>query len=134
MNVSAVMDDVAAALEQIDGLRVFAYQAPRINPPTAEVEWPDSIDYDSTMRRGSDRMTLQARVMAGQADARSARDVLAVYADGSGAQSVKAVVEGYAATAYDTARVTKCEFGVTSVAAVEYLSALFTIDLIGSGS
>jgi hypothetical protein len=129
-----VMDDVAAALGVIDGLRVFAYQAPRIVPPTAEVEWPESIDYDTTLRRGSDRLTLQVRVMVSQADARSGQAQLAAYADGAGDRSVKAVVEAYQASAYDTARVTKCEFGVTSVDAVQYLSALFTLDIIGSGS
>lgn len=134
MHVLRVMDDVAEALRAIEGLRVFAYEAPRIVPPTAEVEWPEEVTYDQTMRRGSDRLTVQVRVMVGQADARSARDELAAYADGSGPRSVKAAVERREAQAYDSARVTKCEFGLTTVAAVEYLSALFTLDISGNGA
>lgn len=133
MNVLKVLDDVAEALRSIEGLRVFAYEAPRIVPPTAEVEWPESIDFDATMRRGSDRMTVRVRVMVGQSDARSARDELAVYADGSGPRSVKAAVERHEAQAYGSARVTRCEFGATSVAGVEYLSALFSLDIVGNG-
>lgn len=134
MNLADVMDEIAVALGTISGLRVTAYTAQRINPPAAWVEWPDGLDYDAAMGRGSDRMTLPVRVAVGAVDSRSARDQLAAYVDGSGASSVKAAVEAHSTAAYDSARVTSVEFGVIPVAGVEYLAASFSVDIIGKGA
>ena len=132
MNLGAVMDDLAAALGGIDDLRVYPYWVDRVTPPAAVVAWPDPLEYDATQRRGSDRFTVPVVVLSGRVDARSSRDRVAAYADGSGPRSVKAVVEAHTPTAYDTATVTRCEFGVHTVAGVEYLAATFDIDITGS--
>lgn len=134
MNLAEVMDDLGAALETIDGLRVFPYWAARITPPAAVVGWPDPLTYDTTQVRGSDRVELPIHVLVGQVDQRSARDVLAAYAAGSGPRSVKAAIEGHQAQAYDTVRVMRCEFSSIPVAAVEYLAATFIIDITGPGA
>jgi hypothetical protein len=134
IDLAAVMDDLAAALETIPQLRVFPYWADRVTPPAAVVAWPDPLTYDSTMQRGSDQAELSVLVMVGKVDARSSRDQLARYADGSGTHSVKAAIDGYAATAYDVARVSRAEFGVFPVAGVEYLAATFFVDIFGPGS
>jgi hypothetical protein len=134
MNLAAVMDDLAAALATIPDLRVFPYWADRVTPPAAVVAWPDPMTFDSTMRRGSDAATFPVLVMVGKVDARSARDQLAKYVDGTGEYSVKAAVESHTATAYDVATVATAEFGVISVAATEYLAATFHIDITGSGA
>lgn len=134
MDLFDVTTDLAAALSLIDELRVFPYWADKVTPPAAIVEWPESIAYDATMARGADRLTLPLLVMVGKADMRSAWEQLAAYADGSGASSVKAAIERHAAISYDSARVTRVEFGVTVVASVDYLAATFTVDLIGSGA
>lgn len=134
MLLSAVMDDLGAALATIDGLRVFAYWADRITPPAAVVGWPDPLTYDSTLRRGSDAITVPIMVMVGRADARSSRDQLAAYADGAGASSVKAAIEAHPATAYDSARVVRAEFDAVVISGVDYLAATFFVDLIGKGS
>lgn len=126
--------DLGAALGAIDGLRVFDYWADRVTPPAAVVEWPEAITYDATMGRGGDRLTLPVLVMVGKADMRNAWQQLAAYAAGSGASSVKAAIERHPPIAYDSARVTRVEFGVTVVASVDYLAATFTVDLIGSGA
>jgi hypothetical protein len=47
------MDDLGAALETIDGLRVFPYWADKIVPPAAIVGFPESLDFDETMGRGA---------------------------------------------------------------------------------
>jgi hypothetical protein len=133
MLLSDVMDAVGTALQQVDGLRVFPYWADRVTPPFAIVEFPDRIDYDATMVRGGDRLTLKVMVGVARTDARTARDALAVYADGSGAASVKAAIEAYSATAYGSARVESADFGMVTVAATEYLAATFTLDIIGTG-
>lgn len=128
------MDELGTALQGIGGLRVFPYWAERITPPAAVIGWPDPLTYDATMRRGGDRLDLPVMVLVGKVDSRTARDRVSAYADGAGAASVKAVIESHPPTAYDSARVTQCEFGVISVAAVEYLAATFTVNIIGTGA
>lgn len=134
MDISAVMDDLGTALVTIDGLRVFPYWVSRIVPPAAVIGWPDPLTYDSTMMRGSDQVELPLMVMVGKVDTRTSRDAVAAYANGSGTRSVKAAIEAHTPTAYDSARVTRCEFGVITVADVEYLAATFYIDIIGRGA
>lgn len=134
MLLSDVMDDLGTALGTIPGLRVFPYWADRVTPPAAVVAWPDPLTYDSAMARGADRAELSVLVMVGKVDARTARDNLARYVDGSGEYSVKAAIDGHEATAYDSARVDRAEFGVITVAGIEYLAATFYVDIIGTGS
>jgi hypothetical protein len=134
MNLADVMDELGTALGTIDGLRVFPYWADRITPPTAVIAWPDPLTYDIAMHRGGDQAEVPVIVLAGKVDARTARDVLARYCDGSGAHSVKAAIDGHTATAYDSARVIRVEFSVVTVSAVEYLAATFFIDVIGKGA
>lgn len=134
MNLADVMDDLGSALETIPDLRVFPYWADRVTPPAAVVTWPDPLTYDLTMGRGSDRMEVPVIVMVGKVDARTTRDAAGVYADGSGTHSVKAAIEAFTATAYDTARVERAEFGVITINGVELLSITFFVDVVGDGS
>lgn len=133
MLLSDVMDELGAALDGIVGLRVFPYWADRVTPPAAVVGWPEPLTYDSTMARGSDRATVPVMVLVGKVDARSARDALSQYADGSGPFSVKAALDGGTYTACDSVRVASCEFTVITVAGVEYLAATFQVEITGSG-
>lgn len=128
------MDALGDALDTIPGLRVAPYWVDRITPPTAVVGWPDPLTYDAALRRGGDRVSLPLMVLVGQVDKRTSRDAVAKYADGAGPSSVKRVIEAHETNAYDSARVESCTFGVIVVAAVEYLAASFTVDIIGNGS
>lgn len=134
MLLSAVMDDLGAALGQINGLRVFPYWADRIAPPAAVVTWPDPLTFDAAMGRGGDRCEVPVIVLVGKVDARTSRDLLARYADGSGPQSVKRAIEEYEATAYASARVMRAEFEVMSVASLDYMAATFRVDIVGTGA
>lgn len=153
MNLGDVMDDLGQALTYvpevldeddpeivetpargIQGLRIFPYWAERITPPAAVVQWPDPYSYDSTFARGADEVTLPITVMVGRLDARSSRDAVARFADGSGADSVKVAIESYEPTAYGAARVASVAFESISVASVEYLAATFQVNIIGSGA
>jgi hypothetical protein len=88
-----VMDEVAARLDTIDGLRCHAYPADNVAPPAAVVTYPDSIDFDSTYARGMDRLTLPVVVLIGRVSDRASRDRISDYVDGTGAASLKAVLE-----------------------------------------
>lgn len=135
MRLAGVMDEIGAALAVIDGLRVFPYSADRITPPAGIVGWPDSIDYDMTFGRGSDSMVLPVWVVVGKVDARSTRDTLAAYLDGSGPSSVKAAIDGGTYTACDSVTVTGAPHGVESVsiAGIDYLAAVFNVEVTGKG-
>jgi hypothetical protein len=133
VDLAAVMDELGAALEPT-GLRIAPYWADRINPPAALVELPETLTFDAAMRRGGDRIELLVTVAVSKADARTARDHLAPYCDGSGARSVKAAIESHTPTSYDSARVMSAEFGVVVFNAVDYLAARFSVDIIGRGA
>lgn len=135
MNLNDVMDTVAAQLGRISGLRVFAYPPGSVTPPAAIVSYPDRIDYSQTYGRGMDRIPdLPVVVVVGKASDRTARDRVAAYVSGSGASSVKAVIEGGAYTTFDTVTVTSCDFDVVTIASVDYLAAMFHLDIAGPRS
>lgn len=135
MDLGDVMDEVAAGLEPIVGLRVHAYPIAKITPPAAIVSYPESIDYDATMARGTDRITgLPVLVIVGKASDRTARDAIAPYAAGSGPSSVKARLEAGTYTAFDFLTVTSCEFDTVTIGNIDYLAALFRLDIVGPGT
>jgi hypothetical protein len=129
------MTQIATQLDTIAGLRCFPWSAGKIVPPAAVVGWPEEITYDATYGRGMDTLTLPVIVVAGRPTDRQTVALLAKYADGSGAASVKAVVEaGSAYTAFEAVRVTSVEFDVYTIGSVDYMGALFMLDIGGSGT
>lgn len=77
------MDELGDVLATIEGLRVYPFSADRIVPPAAVVAWPDEYNFDAAMTRGADRLTVPVTILAGKIDARSARNTLAAYVNGS---------------------------------------------------
>lgn len=134
MDLADVMEEVAGKLSAINGLRIFAYPPDALAPPAAVVSYPDSYDYDGTYGRGMDRLKLPVVVVVGKPTDRSTRDRLAKYCDGAGAASVKVAAENGTYVSCDTVRVESVTFDVVSIAGTDYMAALFTLDITGSGS
>lgn len=134
MNLDDVMDEVAGRLDTITGLRVHAHPQKSVTPPVGFVTYPDSIDFDKTYGRGMDRMELGVWIAVGDANSRSARDELAAYVAGGGAKSVKAVLESGTYTAFDEVTVTRVEFDPVTIAGIQYMGAMFTLDIAGQGA
>jgi hypothetical protein len=135
MDLNLVMDEIAARLDTISGLRCSGFPPPTITPPGGIVSYPDRVEYDGTYGRGIDMITdLPVIVVEGKATDRTARDRIAAYAAGSGARSVKAVLESGTYTSFDVIRVKSAEFDVLTIAGVDYISALFRLDIAGPGS
>lgn len=134
MKLDDVMDEVAARLSAIEGLRVFAYPADDVKPPAAVVLYPEAITFDETYGRGMDRMTLPVLVVVGRPTDRSARDRLAQYCHGSGPASVKAALEAGDGAAFDSIRVTGIEFPTATIGGTEYMAAMFDLDIAGQGA
>lgn len=134
MIIGDVMDQVGDQLDTITGLRVFRYPPGSVTPPAAVVSYPDNLEYDATYGRGMDRLTLPVVLVVGKASDRATRDAITQYAAGAGAKSIKAVLEVGVYTAFDTLRVKDAEFDVISIGGTDYMAAVFTIDISGSGS
>jgi len=134
MDLSDVMDALATQLDTIAGLRVHAAPPGTVTPPAGIVSFPERIAFDGTYARGMDQITLPVVVVVGRPTDRSTRDLLAAYVAGSGASSVKAVLEAGTYTAFDTVRVVGAEFDVVTIGATDYLAATFSIEISGSGS
>ena len=134
MDVARVMDDIADRLDSIEGLRVHHSPPARVTPPAAVVSYPDRIEFDTTYRRGADRLTLPVVVVIGRPSDDATREALGAYCDGSGPRSVKGVLESWAYSALHELTVTRIEFDVVTIAAVDYMAAVFTLDVIGTGS
>lgn len=134
MDLGDVMDEVATRLSTIEPLRVSAWPVGTIQPPAAIVAYPDNYTYDETYGRGMDRMTLPVVVIVGRPTDRSTRDAIAQYANGSGARSFKAVLEPAPHTAFHTLRVVDVELDTYQVGDIDYLAAIFNLDIAGQGA
>lgn len=137
MDLAAVMDEIGASVRGVQGLegRTYAYPPPTVTGVAGIVSYPDRIDYDQTYGRGMDKIAdLPVLVVVGQATDRGARDRVAQYAAGFGALSVKAAIEAEPHTSFDDVHVTSCEFDVVTIAAVDYITAMFRMDVAGQGA
>lgn len=137
MNLADVMDELADRLRTIPSLagdRTHAQPPGKISSPAAIVSYPDDYTFDLTYRRGSDEMTIPVCVAVARPVDRSTRDTLGKYVDGSGESSVKKALETGPGVAFDDARVASVEFDVRTVAAVDYVMAVFSVKIIGPGS
>ena len=135
MNLANVMDEVKTQLATISGLNCFAYPPESIHPPAAIVSYPESYDFDNTYARGMDQVDLPVFIVVGRTtDGLSTRDTLAKYCDGSGAESVKQVLEAGTYTAFDSMRVMSVEFDVIDIGGNNYWAAMFRVDIVGSGA
>lgn len=137
MDMGAVMQQVADRLDTISGLRVFGYPPDKPPPaPSAVVTYPGTLTYDGGYARGMDRMDPTVVALVGKVSDRTARDRISKYANGSGDESFKQLLEaeGWAHSEFDSVRVTQVEFDVIAIGAIEYLSATFTLDIVGKGA
>jgi hypothetical protein len=128
------MDEVSTQLDTIAGLRCFPYPPDSITPPAAIVAYPEEIQFDATYDRGADTLTLPVIVAVGKVHDRSTRKLVAAYCAGSGASSIKAVVEAGTYTAFDTVRAARAELDIVTIGSADYLAAIFDLDIIGDGA
>lgn len=133
MIIGDVMDEVGTQLNTITGIDVLPYDADSVNPPCAIVSLPPSINYLSTYKRGMDKLVLEVSILVSMADDRIRREEITPFADGSGPQSVKEVLESGTYTAFDTLAVRSGGFMVISIEGIEYLGAVFQVDISGQG-
>lgn len=129
LDLNAVMDALGVRLATISGLRVLDYPPDQANPPQAIVSLPETVEYDTVAGRGADRVVIPVTVLVGKVSDRTARDTLARYVSGEGAESIKTAVDGNLGGSAHTARVTGATINVVTIGAIEYLGASFDCEV-----
>ena len=132
--MSGLRAALAVRLATITGLRTSATLPDQPTPPQAVV-YPDRVQYDTAMGRGSDEYTFVVLVIVGRIAERSAQTSLDTYCNPSGATSIKASIEGdstLGGTALDC-RVTEMRNqGSIDVGDATYLTAEFSVTVIAN--
>ncbi len=123
-----VMDAIAATL--LSGnvtKRAYAWPEEAVAVPCAVVGDPESIDFDATYGRGSDKATFPVWFLVGLVTGRASRDALSDII--TGAAAVKNVLDGTLGGVVQTARVTDCQPDVVTVGGVSHLAGRFDVEV-----
>lgn len=128
IDLSATMDAIADVIRTSNVTpRSYAWPIGNITVPCAVVAYPTNLDFDMTFKRGGDRATFPIYFMVGKAGDKSSRDALSAII--TGATSVKNNLDGDLDGAVQSSRVTNCHVEEVSVAGVDYLAAVFTLEV-----
>lgn len=128
INVSTAMDTIGTALAGITTLNVLDYIPDSVTPPAAVVGYPEELEYDNTMKRGTDRATFTVTVVVGQAHDQSTRDLLSGYmrGDGSTSTSVKVALDAIGSAV----RVMRARTVPMLYAGQQMVGAVFDVDYV----
>ena len=131
--LTSIRDGIGTNLGNISSLMIYDYVPDSIEPPTAVVGVVDSIDYDSTMARGSDTYRIPIYLYVSRVDAQDSQETLDAYLNSSGSSSIKAQVEsdGTLGGVADSVRVVEADnYGVYTVNDIDYLGVEFLVEVI----
>lgn len=137
MSLAAVMGELADRLDTVPLLNVYQGWPSKIVPPAAIVVYPTRVEFDQTYHgathRGPDKYELPVVVVVSRMPDEKALPDLDGYASGSGARSVKAVLESGVYTTFEatTLHVGDADFDVYRFAGVDYLAVVFGVSLMG---
>jgi hypothetical protein len=134
MKLDAVMDEIGDVAATIPDLNVYRWPADEITSPAAMVTYPDSMTFDAAFQRGTDRWRCGLIVAVAKAFDKSTRDQMVRYVAGDGPESIKAAFYAHDWQACAYARPDRVTFDVLTIAGVEYLAALFDLDVAGNGT
>lgn len=128
------MDGIAAyAVSQGVTTRAYGYPIPDPTPPCLIVGYPTKLDFDFTFHAAGTAGVVEATFplwfVVGLVVDKSSRDALSAII--TGATGIKNLLDGsMGGTFLQTARVVDCKIQTTTIAATEYLAALFDLDVI----
>lgn len=132
LDLNPTMDAIGAKLLTITGpqLRVFDYLANNITPPAAIVAMP-TVEYDHTKGRGTDKCVFPVHVLVSKVSDKASRDKLSEYIAGTGARSIKAVLESDRTLGgvVQNLRVMDATISVMRVGELDYLTATFQLEV-----
>lgn len=133
-----MMTEVDTRLKTITALRNTSIGTDSAIAVPAAVQYlPDRVDFDQTAGRGADKITdLIVVVFVGRANMRNAVKAIAPYVAGSGAKSIRQVLDTRTAayTSCSDLQVVYAEIDYNAViGSVSYLAALFHCNVYGPG-
>jgi|TARA_R100001463_G_scaffold9738_2_gene29082 hypothetical protein len=132
-SLSSIRSGLSTRLATISGLSVYAFVPDSIEPPTAVVGVMSSVDYDSTMSRGSDSYEIPLYLYVSRVDAELSQDSLDEFLAGSGSSSIKQAIEGDSTLGgvVSSARVVEASnYGVYTINSIDYLGVEFSVEII----
>ena len=132
-SLSSIRTGLSTRLATISGLSVYSYVPDSIEPPTAGVGVMSSVDYDSTMSRGSDMYEIPLYLYVSRVDAELSQDSLDEFLAGSGSSSIKQAIEGDTTLGgvVSSARVVEASnYGVYTINSIDYLGVEFSVEII----
>jgi hypothetical protein len=140
VDLYAVMSEVDTRLKTITGLHVSMGHTGKISAIPAAVQYPpERVNYDTTYRRGGDDMDdLLVVVFVGRSTNRQALKDITPYLAGSGAKSIKTVLDAtdvapYASCSDLTVQWAEVDWEA-KVAGAEYAAAIFYCKITGAGA
>lgn len=137
MDISTIRTRLADAVASVSPtLNHYGYVPDAVAVPAFYVSGVE-IDYDLTMGRGSDELTVICVVLVSAANDQSGQAQLDAYLKGSGAGSLKAAIEadptlGGACFSLDVTRAQG--YGFHQVGATSYLGAELVVNVVGNGA
>lgn len=132
-SLSSIRTGLSTRLATISGLSVYSYVPDSIEPPTSVVGVMSSVDYDSTMSRGSDMYEIPLYLYVSRVDAELSQDSLDEFLAGSGSSSIKQAIEGDTTLGgvVSSARVVEASnYGVYTINSIDYLGVEFSVEII----
>lgn len=142
MNLFDVATEISARLQTIPGLLQTNIGPPRsVSPPCSVIPLPEGTDYHGTYNGGMTRVAnWQIFLLAGHVDDEECFARIAGYAAESGESSVRAALESTDPLLFDpytschVVTVKSCTFEVVTWQEADFQGAIFTIDVVGTGS
>ncbi len=135
MNLKEVMEEIADKLKHFTGLNVFDYPVDSVTPPAGILSYPERIEYDVTYQAGEMMFwNLPVYMVTDRVDSKSARNQVAKWTDPNGVNSVKTYLDKENYNSCDDVQVVSATFDTMTVAGIDYLVAVFELNVTGEGS
>tara|TARA_B100000524_G_scaffold344143_1_gene241046 strand:- start:254 stop:664 length:411 start_codon:yes stop_codon:yes gene_type:complete len=113
---------------------VFAYVPDRAEPPLAVVGVLDTLEYDTTMARGSDKYLIPVRLFVANVDGQDSQETLDQFIKTSGSNSMKSAIESDLTLGgvASSVRVTEVrDYGAFELNNTNLLGVEFVVEVIG---
>lgn len=134
MDYQTVSTELADRLRTISGINVLKFDARRVSPPCASIGLPVQVDYDVTLGRGFDAITMEIFIFIGNANQEAAHNEVANYiGGGTGPKAIKYVLESGDYTSFDAVQVKTAKPYEVTVGEANYIGINFEVVVTGRG-
>ena len=132
---TSIRDGIKTRLETITSLTVYDIVPDFLDPPAVIIAPFNTLNFDSTMQRGSDTYEIPVILYIQKVDAQSAQDSLDAFLASSGSDSIKAAIEGditLGGAAMSVRVISATDYGEYEVSqGTSFLGVTFIVEVIG---